>query len=360
MRKAQKILEIIPGIDCFWIPGMTNNFKVYAKPGEFLNVGASHLGFMAGFIHIYEPSGNLYASFSDPISGTAIIYNDVEEMEGPTGGGTTNGPGYVPGVVEIPADGEGIWTVIIDFPTYSTGNFTNIMNSDPWTRMANQPQVPRVVLAWDITVSQGAAGNMGGTLLEGRVYSNEYISIINQNNFKTSPIYYILTKDGFIYEVDFDEADPFRFPISSNSSGFVTDELGRYYNSQARDNVIRSDDTDSWLPDSVYYYEPQAQDLNGGDLVNNKVFFNPPNPDMPAQAFVTDIFRNNSHMTWLYSEPSTLMVDIADFEIVALSGSSMPCEDGTIEEGIGGNLTFSSSLGGTAELRLDLNNGLGF
>ncbi len=354
--EGSKDFRNYPGYRLFLDTRGDQQIKVYAKAGEFLNVGASHIGLMAGFIEIYRPDGTLHTSFSDPSLGIGVINNDVEEINGPTGGGSTNGPGYIPGVVAVDADNEGIWTVIIDFPTYMTGQFQNILNGDPWTRAINQPNVPRVVLAWDVTVSQNAAGNDGGVLLEGRVYSNEYISIINQNNFKTSPMFYVLTKDGFVYEVDFDQADPYRFPFSSNSSGFVKNDLTRVYASENRDAVIRSDDNAGWTPGNIYYYEPQAEDLNGGELINNKVFFNVPDPNMPGLATVTDVYRNNTHQTWLFNEPSELNVTLSGFELITLSNTNMPCIDGTIEEGIGGNLNFSSTLAGTAILMLDLNN----
>ena len=353
--EGSKDFRNYPGYRLFLDTRNPQQMKVYAKPGEFINVGASHIGYMAGFIEVYRPDGTLFKSFSDPNLGVGVINNNIEEINGPTGGGSMNGPGYRPGIVQVPPDGEGIWTVLIDFPTYSPGNFTNLLNNAPWSRNLHQPQIPRVVLAWDITVSQLAAGNEGGNLLEGRVYSNEYISIINQNGFKTSPKYYILTKDGFQYEVDFDEADPFRFPISSNSSGFVYDDLRRTYRSQNRDSINRSGEVGEWEPGLMYYYEPQAEDLPNGVLVNNKIFFNIPNTDMPSSALVTDYYRNNTYVTWLYNEPATLTVEIDDFDITALNGMNMPCLEDTFEEGIGGNLSFSSTLGGTATLSLDLN-----
>lgn len=353
--EGSKDFRNYPGYRMFLDTRNPQQMKVFAKAGEFLNVGASHIGYMAGFIEVYHPDGTLYASFSDPNLGIAVIHNDVEEINGPTGGGSTNGLGYEPGVVQVPPDGEGIWTVVFDFPTYAPGQFSNLLNTASWTRNLHQPQIPRVILAWDVTVSQLAAGNEGGNFIEGRVYSNEYVTLINQNGFKTSPTFYILTKDGFQYEVDFDEADPFRFPITSNSSGFVYHNLNRTYKSIDRDSVIRSDDPDNWVPGEMYYYEPQAEDMNGGVLVNNKVFFNIPNPDMPTSALVTDIYRNNTHVTWLYNQPATLSVVIDDFEIIALNGMNMPCDEDIIQVGIGGNLQFTSTLAGTATLSLDLN-----
>ena len=69
------------------------------------------------------------------------------------------------------------------------------MNGAPWTRAQNQPTNRRVVLAWDITVSKNLPVNEGGTRVEGRLYSNEYVSIVQNNGFVTSPVFYVLSKD---------------------------------------------------------------------------------------------------------------------------------------------------------------------
>ncbi|RME09677.1 MAG: hypothetical protein D6816_04135, partial [Bacteroidetes bacterium] len=166
-----------PGYRMFLDTRDPQQLKVYANVGEYINVGASHVGIQGGFIAVYRPDGSLHSVFADTgaVSGKAIIFNSIQELNGPTGGGTLGGPGYDPGVVQVQTGEEGIWTVIFDYPSYSNAGFNNILNNDPWTRANNQPNSRRVVLAWDITVSQGGAGNdVGSTLLEGRVYSNEH------------------------------------------------------------------------------------------------------------------------------------------------------------------------------------------
>jgi len=162
--------------------------KVYLKIGEYLNVGSSHVGIEGGFIQVYRPDGTLAAVYDG--SGTnpneAIIFNNIQEMTGPTGG-----VGYDPGVIEAGAGEEGIWTVRFDYPDADLGTFTNIPNGAAWTRAANQPVSQRVILAWDVTVSQNAAGDQGGDLLTGRVYSNKYVSVLLGNGVTTSPTFYI-------------------------------------------------------------------------------------------------------------------------------------------------------------------------
>ena len=345
-----------PGYRLYLDTREDQQMKVFVNEGEYINVGASHVGIAGGFIKVYRPDGTLKITYDGSNTPVAIIQNNVQEAAGPNGGGSTAGAGYVPGIVQAGTGEAGIWTVIFDFPDYSNSAFTNILNSDPWSRAVHQDPSNRAIVAWDITVTIGASGNTGGASVKGRVFSNEYVSIINQNGYVTSPTFFILTKGGFIYKVDFHDTDPFRFPISSNSNGLVYANKQPSYKSLDRNSVVRSDNPAAWVSDSMYYFEPQAQDSPDGTLINNKVFFNPPDPTMPATAIVTDIFRNNTYTTWLLVEPSSPDVTFQGFEIAALNGSNTTCLNNTLELGLGGYIKFTSSQAGTAFISLDLNN----
>ena len=97
------------------------------------------IGLDNGFIAVYRPDGSLYTIF-DGSDNLGIIYNDIEEKNGPNGGGTINGLGYVPNIIEVSAQEAGIWTVVFDYPQHSTAQFDNILNSASWTRATNQPR----------------------------------------------------------------------------------------------------------------------------------------------------------------------------------------------------------------------------
>ncbi len=334
--------------------------KVYASSGEFINVGSSHVGIVGGFISVYRPDGSLHSRF-DGSNGLAIINNNIEELAGPTGGGNTNGQGYNPGVVQVQAGEAGVWTVILDYPpeNENASVFPNILNGTAWTRAADQPTNGRVSLAWDITVTQSAAGNNGGTAVEGRVYSNEYRSMVSGNGNTTSPTFFILTRSGYLYQVDFDQADPFGFPIYSNSRGIVDSDQMATYSSWNFGNFTRSGDPSSWQEGMNYLYDPQAED--SGLLWNNKVFFNSPDPNMPAQATVTDIRLDqgtqNTHSTWLFSQVPALNEGQNPFGFSGNVPAGGICDPNlTMEEGEGGSFVFSSQVPGLAQLRLDLNN----
>ncbi len=326
--------------------------KVYAAAGETINVGASHVGIAGGFIKVYRPDGVLAATFDGTGGGnTAIIFDNVQEVNGPTGGA-----GFTPGTITVPAGQNGIWTVDIGFPVYQAANFQNLLNNEPWTRAAHQPTTPTVITAWDITVSSGGAANAGGSMKSGRVYSNEYVSVISQNGYMTSPEFFILTFGGFLYQVKFMETDPYRFPITSVTRGIVDNTGTPSYKSHLRMDVSRSSDPLSWVVGQNYYYEPQAEDYTAEHLINNKIFFNVPDPTMPSTALVTDIYRNNTHTTWLFNMPSSTEPQLSDFELKAKSSTGNPCLLSALEEGEGAYVNFASTQGGIAYLSFDINN----
>ncbi len=347
-----------PGYRLFFNAEQQQQLKVYAAEGEFINLGASHVGITGGTISLFRPDGTLAATW-DGSDNLAIINNDVEELAGPTGGGSTNSTGYTPGIVQVGAGQGGVWTVRMEFPQYQIVEFNRLLNGQPWIRENDQPLIQRVVLAWDITVTQGNAGNEGGIPVEGRVYSNEYISIQNQNGITTSPTFFVLTNSGYLYQVDFNMTDPWGFPLHSNSFGIVDADQRPTYQSLPDGGYIRNADPTNWTQGNSYLYEPQAED--NGPLINNKIFFNMPDPNMPSSAMVTDIFRNNTHTTWLFNEVPTQMTSGNPFTFRGTLLPGSPCTaDLTMEQGTGGFFVFDTDLGGQAKLYLDLDNNNSF
>lgn len=353
LAEGSKDFANYPGRRLFLDTRDNQQMKVFAAAGEFINLGASHIGVSGGFIDVYRPDGTFHQRFDNTENdGTAIIFNNIQEQNGPTGGAT----GYKPGLIPVSAENAGIWTVVFDFPGDQEGSFTNIDNSAAWTRAVNQPTTQRVVLAWDITVSQNAGGDQGGDLLTGRVYSNKYVSEILGNGNVTSPTFYILSRDGFTYQVDFNDIDPFRFTVGSNSFGIVNGFPEPTYRSVAVGEYVVSSAPDTWTEDQLYLYQLMAED-NGG-LINNKVFFNIPAADLPAEAQVTDIFAAtpNTHTTWLLNPAEfNPTITFTDFNYVGLNDDGIECNPNTAQTGIGGFAVFDTNLGGTATLELDLN-----
>ena len=347
-----------PGYRLFYWANEQQQIKVYANAGEFINVGASHVGMNGGAIVVFKPDGTLANVFDDSgaNAGLGIINNDVEELNGPTGGGSMMGSGYTPGVVEVQAGEEGIWTVLISFPTPSsaiTVPFTNLLNNDAWDKTTNQ--IPEwCVVAWDVTVSTSSAGNDGGALLEGRVFSNNYKSIIFLNGNTTSPTFYVLANDGFQYQVDFNETDPYGFELFANNRGLVNFQQQPIYKSLANEDYTRSGSPATWVPGDTYLWDPQEQDF--GSMITQKLFFNVPDSNMPSSAPNTNVFTGSSYTDWLFNEPTTDALDISGFSFNALDDfGGNNCFGANMTPGFGGDLNFTSTVGGSVKFSLDLN-----
>jgi gliding motility-associated-like protein len=335
-------------------PLFPQQIKVFAKKNEFLNLGSSHIGLKGGFIKVYSPSGQLVTTFDDP-AGAGIINNNMEEAAGPNGGGTVNGSGFKPAIV--PVTEEGVWTLHFSYPDITYANdwkpFKNLDVNQPWTRDNDQPKdFKRVILAWDVTVSKVAAANEPkAELLKGRVFSNDWNFIINENGNAASPNFYVLSREGFVYNVAFTNVDPWGFPITSNNVGIVNAQKQPTYKSVANTTFKRTANINDMVPGNQYYYEPQARDTLG--FVNNKIFLSEPAKDLPKTAKTTDIFRKDTHTTWLLNDVPSGIVNLSNFEILSTNPN---CSKGTIEFDKGANFNFTSDVTGSGMLFLDLNN----
>ncbi len=341
-----------PGHRLFLRADKNQQIKAYAEAGEFLNFGASHIGINGGTITVYRPDGSLYQVYDGSNGDEAIIYDSTQELNGPIG---TAANGYAPGIIPVTSATQGIWSFVLKFAEPSNGAaYQNLLNNAPWTRALNQPTNRRVILSWDVTVSKNNPSPNGGVNQSGRVFTNEYNSMISQNGTTTSPRFYVLTSDGLQYSMDFTETDPFGFPISSSSLGLLNADQSATYKSWPEDALTRSDDPTTWTEGNIYQYDPQAEDR--GDLINNKIFFNIPDPTMPLQAVTTDIFHSNTHTTWLYREPTPFTTIFNSFSAVGVDEVGADCFVGDMQVGQGANFIFDTNSPGRIQLKLDINN----
>ncbi len=356
--KAEGSVDFInnDGFRLFYFAERPQQLKVYANAGEFINFGASHVGISGGFIKVYRPDGTLHSTYNNTGTtvGQAIINNNIEELNGPTGGGSTSGLGYDPGIVQVDSGEEGVWTITLEYPFYQFTGFDNLMNSDPWDRLEDQPTNRRVVLSWDITISQNAAANEGGNMLEGRVFTNEYQSIISENGNTSSPSYFLLTNEGFQFQIDYNDVDPWGFQINSNNKGIINGDIEPTYASYELNEVLRSADINTFQSDQFYLYEPQARDMSG--LINNKVFFNLPDPNMPSSAMVTDIIRNDTHTTWLFQEAPEFEVEILGTDLLSNDPVNGNGISAVLDRVNGAIINYNTNLGGNAQLIIDIDN----
>ena len=97
------------------------------------------------------------------------------------------------------------------------------------------------VTAWEIMVAGDPAATFAAEQL-GRVFAN-YVALITGGNGR--PIFnsvYVVTRDGFIYEIVTRGADPYGFIFYSNSEGFLdTDDTPLYRNVMSRPDIPEQD-----------------------------------------------------------------------------------------------------------------------
>ncbi len=216
--------------------------NVYATAGETIHLGSSGMGVGNGNILLFDSSANVDAP------ATALL--DCKATQ-PTKGQLTTRAQELVGPLAVATGGynscqftpttSGIYQVVFYGPSgvTTTGGFAG--SGDPDTSngvdyIAN----PLITIAqnatvsmWDITVTNG------GTVQNGRVFT-DYIAMIMGGNsrFLKSQVY-ILTKDGYEYETKLNGLDPNGFIFFADDQGLVYGGQPLYRSSTASgDNTI--------------------------------------------------------------------------------------------------------------------------
>jgi uncharacterized repeat protein (TIGR01451 family) len=282
--------------------------NVYANAGETINVGSSAVGLTASTtIVLTAPDGTVYTATG--ASGIGVINNRTQENAGPL---PTTG-GYTPYVQPVLANQTGLWQIRF----FSPGSGSNgvLKNTDNWTRTGNQGTTSGL-LAWDATVRNGV------TTIPGRAYitnlgadmGNYYPSILKS-------IFYILTKDGYLYNTNTNTLAPFAFNFFSNSKGFTSAGNPTYKSFNGIPTV------------GTNVQDPYAVD--SGTTITNKMFINPPDIGLPA------IASYSGGSTWLLSSP---LNPFASNFVYTPSTTA-----------VSGTFTFNSNVTGSYEIEMDIN-----
>ncbi len=201
--------------------------EVYAEAGETLNLGSSGVDVLPAAggsivladIVIWEPGmivDKQAASFPTPSyscktsqPGKGKMTTRAQELAGPL----PNSGGYDPCVYTVPANG------IYYIAFYGPDGPNSDANGQAGT--IDAPNITSTqasgVSMWDITVRDS-----NDLEKPGRVFS-EYLAMITGGNgttYQVNSTIYVVTKDGFKYQVDLRGLDPFGFIIYGNSVGY--------------------------------------------------------------------------------------------------------------------------------------------
>ncbi|GFZ33597.1 hypothetical protein CSC2_41230 [Clostridium zeae] len=252
-------------------------FNVYAQQGETINFGSSVA--QTGSILVKKPGATSWTSYtvSSSASKAGYIENVAEEKIGPNAGG------YVPITLTVGATETGIWQFQFVGPTGTTSNPTFQKGSSEFLIAQKS-----TIAAWDVTVKDSA-----GNEKKGRMYA-PYIAMImgtnsttNSNATSTSNAekvlnndFYVLTKDGYVYQTSMNGIDPNGFIFWSNNRGFIdkTNDKTLYHSIMNADAA-----TADTLGNILGNIAPQLPtDPDTETNITHKVFVNNPNKDLPS------------------------------------------------------------------------------
>jgi gliding motility-associated-like protein/uncharacterized repeat protein (TIGR01451 family) len=290
--------------------------KVYVKAGETIYVGSSAQGIGAGTINLRAPDGTSYTSGNSAAKG--LIGNRNQEKAGPL----PNVGGYTPFTKTAQTGQDGVWE--IDF--IATDNTQQFANPDAvpvdanWTQQQGQ-----YISAFDISVRD--ADNT--KFIPGRVFTNVFSGILGTFNVGFNGVFNILTKDGYQYTLNNNGQAGNGFTFFVNNKGFRNaDGTASYKSINSIDNPNTKDPRDA---------DTQSD-------ITQKIFFEPPAPDLPASA------NTPEGTTWLLIAPGAASA-VSDVGFTGVEGTAG--KGGTAP--LGGNFTFNSPGGGTYTIAIDVN-----
>jgi gliding motility-associated-like protein len=290
--------------------------KVYAKAGESIYFGSSAQGIGNGTMVIRSPDGKTYTSGSSATVG--LIANRSQELVGPL----PNAGGYTPYIQPVLAGQDGVWEV--DFMPVNN----NAINVDPiasnaaWLQPAGQ-----YIAAFDITVRDASSN-----FLNGRVYTNIFMGLLGAYDIGFNAVVKVLTKDGYLYNLDNNGQAGDGFSFFANNKGFKNANGTPSYKSV--DNVT-----------SFNVQDPRSADTQSD--ITHKIFINTPAADLPA------IANTPGGTTWLLNTP--FVPSISNVTFTGMEGTASKA--GTAP--LGGNIGFTSTGNGSYTISIDIDkNGL--
>ena len=287
--------------------------KVYAKAGESIYFGSSAQGISAGTMVIRSPDGKTYTSGSSATVG--LIANRAQEIAGPL----PNAGGYTPFIQPVLAGQSGVWEV--DFiPTSNNAiNVNPIASNAAWVQPDGQ-----YICAFDVTVRDAANANF----LTGRAYTNAFMGLLGAYDIGFNAIVKVLTKDGYLYNLNNNGQAGDGFSFFADNKGFKTASGLPSYKSV--DNVT-----------NFNVQDPTANDSQSD--ITHKIFFNTPAADLPATA------NTPEGSTWLLTAP--VAPTITNVTFTGIEGTAGKA--GTSP--LGAYIGFTASENGFYNITIDVN-----
>lgn len=234
---------------------------MFAVEGETITLASSAQGGGNARIRLFDPEGNVVVSSTSEGS----ISNRTAEKAGPRLRDQTGGDGYTP--IYHTVEKTGIYRVEFAGRGDDTPSTTVAADAN-WTQANNS-----AIAAWDVSVIN--TENSG--FITGRVYT----TVLSLSNGASSPnsdgfrgLIYVLTKDGYIYQVDNNGNNGMHFTFFVNNLGFVDEETQEpLYKSLSTTNINQ-------LRDKVHNPNEADNDTH----ITHKLFYTMPAEDLPQTA----------------------------------------------------------------------------
>ncbi|WGQ09623.1 gliding motility-associated C-terminal domain-containing protein [Pedobacter gandavensis] len=283
---------------------------VYAKAGEVIAVASSAQGYRKGIITLTSPTGNTLSTSLNSAIGR--IPNRLAELAGPARGRPDDDRNcYTPYTVDVDASTEGIWKIEFLPPSGTDGggglNSPNILATASWKQSSVAPTSSDdnvdEIAAWDVSVMKKG----GSEWFTGRVYAN-VLNLHLYQDFNESRAYYanhyVLTRDGRAYRVNTNGNNGVAFTFFSNSNGFARNSVPTYksFNKSNLNDILQ------------VTHNPTLADV--GTNTTHKIFYNKPNPDLPAKAKIGGFPEPE---TWLKN--TAVRPEITNLKIIGAEGS---------------------------------------
>ncbi|MES2427563.1 MAG: hypothetical protein V4560_11350, partial [Bacteroidota bacterium] len=242
---------------------------VYAKAGETVAAASSAQGIGFGVIRLTAPDGTIYSStVGDVINGH--IDNRTQELAGPNVGATTTG--YTPFTQLVSATQAGIWKVEL-LPTRVVSSTVAIstagVGGNANANWSGQNANSHAIRAWDISV----IGTDGAALIPGRAYTT-VMNMYNAGNYYSSV--YVLTNDGYVYQVNNNGIQGLGFAYFVNNKGITDDS------SDGAKPIYKSVPVPSGIGLTLNIKDPRSAD--GISSFTHKIFYTYPDSGMPASS----------------------------------------------------------------------------
>lgn len=291
--------------------------KVYAVAGEKIYLGSSAHGIGGGRIDVRAPDGSALVS-SDPTTAIGLIENRTQEVNGPrlVAGDLT---GYLPLIV--PVTQTGVYEVDFISPNVNAASNSDpapLLSSDNWIQANNKIYIS----AFDVSVRNAA----GTAFINGRTFCNVFGGNLGSGTAGFYARFKILTKDGYIYDVDNNGQAGWGFVFFVNNKGF---------RDAAGNSLYQSVNTTA-----PPVHDPRTKD--SGSDITHKIFFNEPDPFLPAEDPISE--------TWLKATPVSPVANNLSFTGI----------EGTVNQTgtypLSSVISFNSNMVSNYTIALDLNN----